>query len=135
MPPAHEGLGVRILGIGTDLVNIERVERLLARHGERFARRILHPVEWSGYRNSAAPAAFLARRFAAKEAVSKALGVGVGADMSFVDAGVDHDSRGRPLLVLSGRAAQTAGRLGVSETQISLSDDRAYALAFVVLTG
>ena len=124
-----------ILGIGTDLVSIARVEQLLARQGGRFAERILHPVEWSGYHRSAAPAAYLARRFAAKEAVSKALGVGVGAHMRFTDAGVDHDDSGRPLLVLSGHAEITAARLGVKDSHISLSDEREYALAFVVLVG
>lgn len=124
-----------MLGIGTDLVEIPRLQRLLARHGERLAVRILHPVEWAGYRDSAKPAAFLARRFAAKEAVSKALGVGVGADMRFVDVGVDHDTRGRPTLVFSGHAEATARRFGVTEAQISLADEREYALAFVMLLG
>jgi holo-[acyl-carrier protein] synthase len=124
-----------VLGIGTDLVSIDRVERLLTRHGERFAHRILHPVEWPGYHGNAAPAAFLARRFAAKEAVSKALGVGVGAHMRFADVGVDHDGRGRPVLVFSGRAEGTARRLGVTGSRISLADERAYALAFVMLLG
>ena len=124
-----------ILGIGTDLANIPRMARLLERHGERFAERILHPVEWPGYRSSPSPAAFLAKRFAAKEAVSKALGVGVGSHMRFMDVGVDHDPRGRPLLVLSGRAAETARHLGVTDSQLSLSDDRDYALAFVILQG
>ncbi|OOG27207.1 holo-ACP synthase [Thioalkalivibrio denitrificans] len=126
---------MRILGIGSDLVSIARVEQLLARHGGRFAERILHPVEWPGYHRSAAPAAYLARRFAAKEAVSKALGVGVGAHMRFTDAGVDHDDSGRPVLVLTGRAETTAARLGVKDSHISLSDEREYALAFVVLVG
>jgi len=126
---------MRILGIGTDLASIPRMVGLLERHGERLARRILHPVEWPGYHSSAAPAAFLARRFAAKEAASKALGVGVGAHMRFMDVGVDHDARGRPLLVFSGRAAETAGRLGVKESHISITDDRDYALAFVILQG
>jgi holo-[acyl-carrier protein] synthase len=126
---------MRIVGIGTDLVNIARVVRLLDRHGQRFAERILHPVEWAGFRSSPAPGAFLARRFAAKEAVSKALGVGVGAHMRFVDAGVDHDPYGRPLLVLTGPAKTTAARLGVTGAQISIADERDYALAFVLLTG
>lgn len=126
---------MRVVGVGTDLVSIARMERLHTRHGIRLASRILHPVEWPGYEASPAPAAFLARRFAAKEAVSKALGVGVGAHMRFMDAGVDHDELGRPLLVLSGRAGETARRLGVSSTQISIADERDYALAFVLLLG
>jgi holo-[acyl-carrier protein] synthase len=126
---------MRILGVGTDLASIPRMTDLLERHGERLARRILHPVEWPGYHDAVAPAAFLARRFAAKEAVSKALGVGVGAHMRFMDVGVDHDARGRPLLVFNGRAGETAERLGVCDSHISITDDRDYALAFVILLG
>ncbi|ANB02901.1 holo-ACP synthase [Ectothiorhodospira sp. BSL-9] len=126
---------MRVIGIGTDIVAVHRIEASLTRHGEGFARRILHPDEWDGFRDSPAPAAFLAKRFAAKEAAAKALGVGIGARMSLQDACVDHDPHGRPLLRLEGRGQETAQALGVKETQISLSDERDYALAFVVMSG
>ncbi|MCG5500524.1 holo-ACP synthase [Ectothiorhodospira lacustris] len=126
---------MQLIGIGTDITSIVRITSMLERHGDRFARRILHPREYAGFEGSAHPAAYLARRFAAKEAASKALGVGIGAHMRFEDACVDHDERGRPLLVLSGPAALTAERLGVRDIQISLSDEREYALAFVVMAG
>ncbi|MCG5512653.1 holo-ACP synthase [Ectothiorhodospira shaposhnikovii] len=126
---------MRLIGIGTDITSIVRMTAMLERHGDRLARRILHPAEYAGFQAAAQPAAFLARRFAAKEAASKALGVGIGAHMRFEDARVDHDERGRPLLVLSGPAALTAARLGVRDMQISLSDEREYALAFVVMAG
>ncbi|SEP99356.1 holo-[acyl-carrier protein] synthase [Ectothiorhodospira magna] len=126
---------MRLIGIGTDITSIQRITAMLERHGERLARRILHPDEYADFTAAAQPAAFLARRFAAKEAVSKALGVGIGARMRFEDAQVDHDVSGRPLLKLSGPAAVTAAALGAREIQISLSDEREYALAFVIITG
>ncbi|MFP4161475.1 MAG: holo-ACP synthase, partial [Ectothiorhodospira sp.] len=103
---------MRLIGVGTDIVSIPRVEAALSRRGDGFARRILHPEEWTAYRETAAPSAFLARRFAAKEAVAKALGVGLGGDMGLRDARVCRDPRGKPLLRLSGRGRETARRLG-----------------------
>lgn len=82
-----------ILGIGTDLVQVARMQGMWERHGRRLAERILHPVERSDLPPEH-PAGFLARRFAAKEALAKALGCGVGADMGLAEAGVTHDARG-----------------------------------------
>ncbi|OOC10779.1 MULTISPECIES: holo-ACP synthase [Thioalkalivibrio] len=121
-----------ILGIGTDLVQVARMQALWTRHGERFAERILHPVERADL-PAQDPAGFLARRFAAKEALSKALGCGVGAGMALVDAGVTHDARGRPEFVLEGRARATAERLGAGPVHLSISDERDYAQAFVII--
>ncbi len=123
-----------ILGIGTDLVRVARMQRLWDRHGERFAARILHPVERADL-PAEHPAGFFARRFAAKEALAKALGCGVGADMGLAEAGVAHDPRGRPEFVLEGRVLATATRLGVTAIHLSISDEREYAQAFVVLEG
>ncbi|SIT65892.1 holo-[acyl-carrier protein] synthase [Ectothiorhodosinus mongolicus] len=121
-----------IIGIGTDLVRIERIERALERHGERFAQRILHPQEYAQWQESAQPAALLAKRFAAKEALAKALGVGIGAQLSLHDICVTHSELGRPELALSGAGAATAARLGVTRLHLSLSDEADHALAFVV---
>lgn len=126
---------MRLIGVGTDIVSIPRVEAALARRGEAFARRILHPEEWDAFCASSAPAALLARRFAAKEAAAKALGVGLGADMGLQDARVCSDPRGKPLLRLSGKGQETARRLGVVQMELSLSDEREFALAFVVMSG
>ncbi|WP_018878320.1 holo-ACP synthase [Thioalkalivibrio sp. ALE28] len=123
-----------ILGIGTDLVQVARMRGMWERHGRRLAERILHPLEQADL-PSHEPAGFLARRFAAKEALAKALGCGVGADMALAEAGVTHDARGRPEFVLAGRARATADRLGVRAIHLSISDEREYAQAFVVLEG
>lgn len=122
-----------ILGIGTDLVEIARMEVILARHGRRFAERILTPEELAGFDGDVRPAHFLARRFAAKEACAKAFGTGFRGGLSLRHIGVDHDALGRPLLSLTGEAAARAARLGVGASHLSISDDRAYALAFVIL--
>ncbi|WP_024327131.1 holo-ACP synthase [Thioalkalivibrio sp. AKL19] len=121
-----------ILGIGTDLVQVARMQGMWERHGARLAGRILHPLERVAL-PAQDPAGFLARRFAAKEALSKALGCGVGADMALVDAGVTHDARGRPGFVLDGRARATAERLGAGAIHLSISDEREYAQAFVIV--
>lgn len=126
---------MNIIGIGTDLVSIARIRRVIERHEERFAQRILHPLEWARYSSQHDPAAFLARRFALKEAVSKALGVGIGQYMRLQDAWLEYTDPGQPILRLSGAALATAQRLGVVETHVSLTDEREYALAFVVLSG
>ena len=123
-----------ILGIGTDLVQVARMQRLWARHGARLRARLLHPMEQDDL-PSADPAGFLARRFAAKEALAKALGCGIGPDMALAEAGVTHDARGRPEFVLEGSARATAERLGVSAIHLSISDEREYAQAFVIVEG
>ncbi|MBK1734792.1 hypothetical protein CKO15_05705 [Halorhodospira abdelmalekii] len=126
-----------IVGIGTDIVAVARIGEAWQRHGERFAQRLLHPSEWAQLqqRHNAAPAAFLARRFAAKEAAAKALGTGLSEGITLRLLEVAHDRRGRPLLHLHGAAAQRAETLGVVQACLSISDERAYALAFVVLYG
>lgn len=122
-----------IHGIGTDLVEVARIERALERHGERFVRRILTPAERSAFERSPRPAAFLARRFAAKEAAAKALGTGIRGAFAFNAIEVRNRNNGAPELHFTGAAAEVARRLGVGRTLLSLADERAYALAYVVL--
>ncbi|RMD78091.1 MAG: holo-ACP synthase [Gammaproteobacteria bacterium] len=121
-----------LFGIGTDLVRIARMERALARHGERLARRLLSPEELEDYRRQRRPARFLARRFAAKEAVAKALGTGF-RGVAPRDLGVGHDALGRPLLRPGPRAARLFAELGVGEGHLSIADEEEYALAHAVL--
>jgi holo-[acyl-carrier protein] synthase len=123
-----------ILGIGTDLVRVERLRPMLERHGHRLLERLLHPKERAELPTTR-PEAFVARRFAAKEALAKALGCGVGPDMALKEACVTHDAAGRPGFALSGAAALTAARLGVTRIHLSISDEHDYAQAFVVLEG
>lgn len=122
-----------IAGIGTDLVDIERMQGLLARHPEAALRRILAPHEVDAFRASADPARFLAKRFAVKEAFAKALGTGVRDPVLLTAIGVRHDEAGRPLIVLSPALAAHVAAQGVSAYHVSISDERAYALAFVVI--
>jgi len=122
-----------IFGIGTDMVSVQRMEDNLVRYGERFARRILTEQEWEGYQVSVRKAHFLAKRFAAKEAVAKAMGTGFRNGLSLRDVGVGHDVLGKPIVELSARARRLLQELGVGGCHLSISDEQAYALAFVTL--
>ncbi|HUV88208.1 MAG TPA: holo-ACP synthase [Anaerolineae bacterium] len=122
-----------MLTTGVDLVELARVERVLKRYGDRFLARVFTPAEILYCRGRTAE---LAARFAAKEAVSKALGVGVRMiardGIHWQDVEVVGDPRGKPLVRLYGRAAQRANELGLTEWAISLSHTREHAIAFVV---
>lgn len=120
------------IAIGTDIVSISRVSAALERQGERFARRILTSGELERFMAHASPASWLAKRFAAKEAASKALGTGIG-EVSWQDMEVLNDDRGAPSMVFSGRALELMQQLGAHRVLLSLSDEREHALAFVVL--
>ncbi len=124
-----------ILGIGTDLVEIERIEAALGRWGERFARKILVPRELDRLARHRKPAAYLAKRFAAKEAFSKAMGTGIHTPVSWLNIGVVNHASGRPYLELSAALAALVERRGVQSVHLSLTDERGMAAAFVVLEG
>lgn len=123
-----------ILGVGTDLVEIARIEALLARHPQRFAERILHPHELERFALVGNKAAWLAKRFATKEALAKALGTGIGKEARFIDIETTHNAQGKPMLRLHAVTLATAEALGVKNCTVSVSDERSYALAFVVLS-
>jgi holo-[acyl-carrier protein] synthase len=122
-----------IYGVGTDLVSVKRIEDALFRFGDRFLHRILTEAEVAEYAQTAQPARFLAKRFAAKEAFSKAFGTGIGGDVGWHDVAVGHDAHGKPLIRLSDPLAARAQYVGISGSHISLSDESEHALAFVVL--
>jgi holo-[acyl-carrier protein] synthase len=121
-----------IRGIGTDLVLVGRIEAVLARQGERFARRILTEAEFQRFSGHGQPARYLAKRFAAKEAILKALGTGLAGGLSWQHMQIDNDAMGAPQVVLSGVAAQRLADGGGGRMLLSLSDEREQALAFVV---
>ena len=123
-----------VVGIGCDLTQVKRVEASLASLGARFAERILSPAELADYHASSQPAAFVAKRFAAKEAFGKALGTGIGAGVSFRHITITHDELGKPGLELRARAQQLAAELGAQRSHLSLSDEDGWVLAFVVLS-
>ncbi len=122
-----------IVGIGTDLVQVSRIESSLQRFGERFARRVLAPEEWPRFERSARPAHYLAKRFAAKEATAKALGTGFRNGLSLQHIAITNTDLGRPQVLFSGKARLLCEQLGVGEAHVSISDEREYAVAFVTL--
>jgi holo-[acyl-carrier protein] synthase len=122
-----------IVGIGVDIAETGRVRQLTARFGDRFARRILTDDELAEYERRQRPDAFLASRFAAKEATAKALGTGIGRRFGFHSVQIDHDSQGRPVLNFRDQSADLIEELGIGNAMISLSDERHYVVAMVVL--
>jgi holo-[acyl-carrier protein] synthase len=123
-----------ILGLGTDLVAIARVEDLVSRHGERFLNRVFTPMEREQCLRRARPAVHLAARVAAKEAAMKALGTGWSLGVRWLDVEVQSGGATPPALRLVGVARARADARGVRETVVSLSHDGGYALAVVVAT-
>lgn len=126
---------MKIIGIGTDIVEIARIERMLKRHPERFAERILHPAELENFASVSNKAAWLAKRFATKEAVAKALGTGLGKDAQLQEIETTHDMRGKPVLQLHGVTLATAQSRGMAAAELSVADERTHAVAFVILSG
>jgi holo-[acyl-carrier protein] synthase len=124
-----------ILGIGTDLVEIDRIEAALDRWGERFAQRILVPRELDRFARHRKQAAYLAKRFAAKEAFSKAMGTGIRHPVSWHNIGVVNHASGRPYLELSADLGTLVRSRGILNVHVSLTDERGIAAAFVVLEG
>lgn len=121
-----------IVGIGTDIIKIERIEAIVLRSGNRLARRILSPAEWLKYQKHNQPVRFLAKRFAVKEAASKALGTGIRDGLAFTQFEVYNDTLGKPSLRLFTKAAELASRLGVTGMYVTLADELNYACATVI---
>ena len=123
-----------MIALGTDILRVDRIDDVVARLGDRFVRRILTEAECLQYGDSAAPNRLLAKRFAAKEAVAKALGTGIGRGVSWQDIHIEHNEFGAPLVRLTGGAQEVAGNLGASRVLLSLSDEADYVVAFAALT-
>lgn len=121
-----------IIGIGTDIVSIRRIEAVLSRHAD-FAQRVLTPSELERFAQHPKPAAFLAKRWAAKEAVAKALGTGIG-KVSFQHMLISNLASGQPVVELSAAAEVQAAHLGAAHVHLSMSDEQDYAIAYVVLS-
>lgn len=120
-----------ITGIGTDILQISRMERSMRRTA-RLPERILTPLELEQFQNTKRQVLFLAKRFAAKEAAVKALGTGIGRGVSWQHLEISHDELGRPLVALSGGAKARADQLGIARLHLSYSDEQEYVVAFVV---
>ena len=122
-----------IVGTGLDIVEIQRIQKIYGRFGDVFARRILSRDEYRDYEKTNFPARFLARRFAAKEAVAKSLGTGFSKGLTLNMIGIAHDDSGRPVIQLYDKAEDHANRAGVKSSWISISDEKDYAVAFAVM--
>ncbi len=124
-----------IIGIGTDIVEIERIAKLYQRQGESFAKRLLSKKELLELSNHKFPERFLSKRWALKEAVSKALGTGIAQGVCFVDMTISHTKSGQPILTLSATTLEKSNELGVTDWKISVSDEKTHAIAFVIAEG
>ncbi len=122
-----------IFGIGVDIAETARVEKLSAKFGQRFARRILTADELLEFERRKHSSSYLATRFAAKEAVAKALGTGIGEQLGFHSVQIDNDDQGKPLLRFMGTAVDLIAGLNINNAMISLSDEKHYVVAMVVL--
>ena len=122
-----------IIGIGTDIVRVARMQANIEKYGDKFARRILTSDELDEYQRNKCPANFLAKRFAAKEATAKAFGLGFTSGLTLQHISVGHDGNGRPKLEYEGRARELCGEMGVDKSHISIADEDEFAIAFVTL--
>ena len=122
-----------IYGIGIDVVEPQRVARLLEQYGERFARRVLIEREWPGYARTVNPVLFVANRFAAKEAFSKAMGTGFRYPVTLQCISIVQDRRGKPGLEFNVELAQLVADEGIIGHHLTISDEKSLACACVVL--
>lgn len=126
---------MRIAGIGVDVVEIQRIEAAVARHGRKFLERIFTAAELEYCGAMTRPFACYAARFAAKEAVSKAFGTGIGPDLGWLDIEIRRKASGEPFVCLDGVGAAFAARNGIREVLLSLSHSENYAVANAVALG
>jgi holo-[acyl-carrier protein] synthase len=124
-----------VIGTGIDLVECARIQRVLERFGDRFLQRVFTEGEIAYAMSMKFPARHLAARFAAKEAVSKAFGTGIGKAMGWRDIDIQKKPSGEPFVVFSGPAKQLATERGVTAALVTLSHTEHHAMAAVVLEG
>ena len=132
MPELPEGTNV--LGVGTDLIEVERVRSSLEQHGDRFLEKVFTPVEREYCQGMADPGPHLAARFAAKEAIAKAFRTGIGAEFGWRDAGIENGPAGDPVVLLSDKGSALLAERGGREILVSLSHVSAMAIAMAVIT-
>jgi len=122
-----------IFGIGVDTVNIDRIKKIHEKYGQHFVDKILNPSEIEFFKNSEDQNRFLANRFAGKEAASKALGTGFSQGVTWKDFGVINKPSGQPELILSNKLKKLFITKGITSSHISLTDEKPFSMAFVVL--
>jgi len=121
-----------IFGVGTDIAAVARIGRLYERHGERALEKLLAPAEMADFARTKDPARFLAKRFAAKEAFGKALGIGVATPATLPNIAIVHDTLGKPVFDYALPLADYLAERRLM-AHLSISDEAEYAVAFVVL--
>lgn len=126
---------MNVLGLGVDIVETARIKAAILRHGEAFLERVFTADEIEYCAAMRDPHPYYAARFAAKEAVSKAFGTGLGSEMAFREIEVRRKESGEPFIVLSGTAADTAARMGIREVRVSLSHTEHYGVANALAMG
>ena len=124
-----------ILGIGTDIIEVRRIAASFEKFGERFVNRILLPDEIAYCMAHKNPAPFIAVRFAAKEAISKAFGTGIGAQLGWQDIEIRRKESGEPFVVLHGKGKKLFAARGARQLHISLTHTENYAAATAILEG
>ena len=122
-----------ILGLGTDIVEVARIASSFQRHGEMFLNRVLLPDEIAYCLQHRQPAPFIAVRFAAKEAIAKAFGTGIGAQLGWLDIEIFRRESGEPFVVLHGNGEKLFSERGVKKLHISLTHTENYAVATAIL--
>lgn len=120
------------LGSGIDIVEVQRIRDIYAKHGEHFITKLLHANELEELKQQGDVAAFVAKRFAVKEATVKALGVGIGREIGFKDIYVEHDAAGKPLLKFT-KSCQKKFNLDRKHVLLTIADEKSYAVAHVLL--
>lgn len=121
-----------IYGVGTDLVELSRIEALYKKYGQNFANRILHPIELMELSAIGQQVPYLAKRFAAKEAFAKAVGTGIRAPVSLRNIGVGHDRLGKPEFIYEPALQIWLHEHGIRYVHLSMSDEAGKVLAFAV---
>jgi len=124
-----------ILGIGIDIIEVERIQKSFEKFGERFLKRILHPNEINYCLSHRVPAPFLAARFAGKEAISKAFGTGIGAQLGWQDMEIGRKPSGEPFVILHEAGQKLLETRGGRTVLISLSHTQVHATAMAILEG
>lgn len=138
MPPSETDCAV-IIGLGSDIIDIRRIESTISRFGDRFLNRVFTPIERQKSDRRQQRSASYAKRFAAKEACSKALGTGLHRGVFWRDMGVENLASGRPTIILTGGAAMQLDRITpagyAARIDVTLTDDFPQAQAIVIISG